>query len=77
MPEFPKRLQIDVSADGTAWEPVWAGDVLLQAYYGALDHPREIPLVFTVNRDAVRFVRLHQTEPGKYGWSIPELHLLR
>jgi len=76
-PEFPKRLQIDVSTDGTAWEPVWVGDLLLQAYYGALEHPREIPLVFTVNRDAVRFVRLHQIEPGKNGWSIPELNVLR
>ena len=77
MTDFPKRLQIDVSADGTSWEAAWAGDTALHAYYGAIRHPRELPLVFAVNRDAVRFIRLRQTESGKHDWSIPELHVLR
>jgi hypothetical protein len=77
MTDFPKRLQIDVSADGAAWEPAWAGDTALHAYYGAIRHPREMPLVFAVNRDAVRFIRLRQTDAGKHDWSIPELHVLR
>jgi hypothetical protein len=77
MTDFPKRLQIDVSADGTAWEAAWAGDTALHAYYGAIRHPRELPLVFALNRDAVRFIRLRQTESGKHDWSIPELHVLR
>ena len=43
MTDFPKRLQIDVSADGVAWETAWTGSPALNAYYGAVRHPREIP----------------------------------
>src|SRR6185369_12974330 len=42
--DFPKRLRIDVSADGAAWETAWTGDTALHAYYGAVRHPREGPL---------------------------------
>jgi hypothetical protein len=75
--DFPSRLQIDVSSDGATWEPAWTGGTALHAYFGALRHPREMPLVFVVNRDAVRFIRLRQTGFGKHDWSIPELHVLR
>ena len=47
------------------------------AYFGALRHPREMPLVFALNRDGVRFIRLRQTGFGKNDWSIPELHVLQ
>jgi F5/8 type C domain-containing protein len=75
--DFPKRLRIEVSADGTTWETVWTGDTALHAYYAAIRHPREMPLVFALNRDGVRFVRLQQIGFGKHDWSIPELHVLR
>jgi len=75
--DFPSRLQIDVSRDGAAWEPAWTGGTALHAYYGAIRHPREMPLVFALNRDAVRFIRLRQTGFGKHDWSIPELHVLQ
>ena len=73
--DFPKRLQIDVSVDGRAWETAWIGDTALHAYYGALRHPREMPLVFALNRYGVRFIRLRQTGFGKNDWSIPELYV--
>jgi hypothetical protein len=73
--DFPKRLQIDVSVDGRAWETAWIGDTALHAYYGALRHPREMPLVFALNRSGVRFIRLRQTGFGKNDWSIPELYV--
>ena len=41
--DYPRRLQIDVSADGAAWEAVWSGDTAVQAYLGALRHPKEVP----------------------------------
>ena len=71
--DFPARLQIDVSRDGAAWEPAWTGDTALHAYYGAIRHPREVPLVFALNRDAVRFIRLRQTGFGTHAWSMAEL----
>jgi hypothetical protein len=75
--DFPARLQIDVSGDGAVWEQAWNGTTALHAYYGAIRHPREIPLVFVLNRDGVRFIRLRQTGFGTHDWSIPELHVLR
>lgn len=75
--DFPARLQIDVSRDGAAWEPAWTGDTALHAYYGAIRHPREVPLVFALNRDAVRFIRLRQTGFGTHDWSVAELHVLQ
>jgi hypothetical protein len=75
--DFPRRLQIDVSADGRSWETAWIGDTALHAYYGAVRHPREVPLVFALNRDHVRFIRLRQTRVDTGGWTIAELHVRR
>ncbi len=75
--DFPARLQIDVSRDGAGWESAWTGGTALHAYYGAIRHPREIPLVFALNRDGVRFIRLRQTGFGRHDWSIAELHVLQ
>lgn len=75
--DFPARLQIDVSSDGAAWEPAWTGNTALHAYYGAIRHPRDMPLVFALNKDGVRFIRLKQTGFGTHDWSVPELHVLQ
>jgi hypothetical protein len=75
--DFAARLRIEVSADGTAWETVWTGDTALHAYYAAVRHPREMPLVFPLDRDGVRFIRLSQVGFGSHDWSIAELHVLR
>jgi hypothetical protein len=71
--DFATRLRIDVSADGGSWETAWTGSTALQAYYGALRHPKEMPLVFPIDRDNVRFIRLQQIGFGTHDWSIPEL----
>jgi hypothetical protein len=75
--DFPARLQIDVSRDGAVWESAWTGSTALHAYFGAIRHPRELPLVFALNRDGVRFIRLRQTGFGRHDWSIAELHVLQ
>ena len=75
--DFATRLRIDVSADGRTWETAWIGDTALHAYYAAVRHPREVPLVFPLNRDGVRFIRLSQVGFGTHDWSIAELHVLR
>lgn len=75
--DFAARLRIDVSADGLAWETAWIGDTALHAYYAAVRHPREVPLVFPLNRDGLRFIRLSQVGFGPRDWSIAELHVLK
>ena len=75
--DYPRTLTIDVSADGGTWEPVWKGDTGLHAYFGALRHPKEVPLVLSLNRDNVRFIRLRQVGFGPRDWSIAELHVRR
>jgi hypothetical protein len=75
--DFPARLQIDISRDGAVWEQAWLGTTALQAYYGAIRHPRDVPLVFALNRDGVRFIRLRQTGFGTHDWSVAELRVLR
>lgn len=75
--DFATRLRIEVSSDGVTWETAWIGDTALHAYYAAIRHPREVPLVFPLNRDGVRFIRLKQVGFGAHDWSIAELHVLR
>lgn len=75
--QFPREIQIDASADGVTWSPVYTGGTALQTYDGALRSPREVPIAFPVGRDDVRFLRLRQTgyEP-RTGWTIVELRVI-
>jgi hypothetical protein len=75
--QYPRALMIDVSSDGIAWQTVHAGGTALETYDAALVSPREVPLSFTLDRDAVRFVRLRQTASDAHGWSIVELRVIR
>jgi hypothetical protein len=77
MTDFPMRLRIDVSADEARWDTAFFGDTVLQAYYGAVRHPREIPLVFPINRPRVRFIHLVQLGWGTHDWSIAEIKVLQ
>jgi hypothetical protein len=74
---FPERLQISVSADGASWDTVTAGGTALQTYHAALQHPKEVPLVYAIERDNVRFIRLEQTGRSPREWSIAELRVLQ
>jgi hypothetical protein len=75
--DFPEKLRLSVSPDGTNWDLVYVGDTALHTYYAALRHPRVVPLVFPIDRDNVRFIRLQQVGWGKHDWSIAEVHVLR
>jgi hypothetical protein len=75
--DFPVRLQVEVSADGSQWETVYVGSTALYAYYAALRHPKQIPLVFPVNHDMVRFLRMKQLGWGTHDWSIAEVRVLQ
>jgi len=75
--DFPVKLQLEVSADGTVWDIAYLGNTALQAYYGAVKDPRRVPVVISVNRDRVRFIRMKQLGWANHDWSIAELHVLR
>jgi hypothetical protein len=75
--DFPMRLRIDVSADGAQWDTVYLGDAALHAYYAALRHPKQVPVVYPIGHDSVRFIRLAQVGWGEHDWSIPELRVLK
>ena len=75
--DFPVRLRIDVSADGTQWDTVYLGDTALHAFYAAVRHPKQVPVVYPIGRDHVRFIRLTQMGWGNHDWSIPEVRVLR
>ena len=75
MTDYAQRLRLDVSGDGASWQTIVLGDNALQAYYGALRHPKEIPIVLPIERDGVRFIRLQQTGWGTHDWSIAEIRV--
>jgi hypothetical protein len=75
--DFPMRLQLDVSPDGSQWETVYLGSGALQAFYGGLRHPKQVPLVYSIDRDNVRFIRMKQLGWGPHDWSIAELRVLK
>jgi len=74
--DFAIRLRLEVSPDGSQWETVYLGDSALHAYYAAIRHPKEIPLVYPIGRDNVRFIRMRQLGWGTHDWSIAELRVL-
>jgi hypothetical protein len=75
--DFPMRLRIDVSTDGAGWDTVFLGDTALHAYYAAVRHPKQVPVVYPIGRDRVRFIRLTQLGWGTHDWSIAELRVLK
>jgi hypothetical protein len=75
--DFPVRLRLAVSRDGNAWETVYEGDTALHAYYAALRDPKTVPVVYPIDRDDVRFIRLQQVGWGKHDWSIAEVQVLK
>jgi len=75
--DFPVRVRIDVSADGSEWDAIFLGDAALQTYYAALRHPKRVPVVYPIGRDHVRFIRFTQLGWGTHDWSIPEIRVLR
>jgi hypothetical protein len=75
--QYPRGLEIDVSADSVTWSPAYAGGTALETYDAALRAPREIPVTLPIRRDAVRFLRLRQTgHDPRRGWTIVELRVI-
>jgi hypothetical protein len=74
--DFPRRLAIETSLDGTSWAPAWSGGTALLALSAALEQPLDIPLRFPFEPRPARYVRLRQTgTDDTYYWSIAELRV--
>ena len=75
--QYPRTLDVEVSADAVAWSRVYAGATALEAYDAALRSPREIPITIRIQRDGIKFLRLRQTgQNPRRGWTIVELRVI-
>ena len=75
--DFPRKLRVNVSSDAHDWHTVFEDDTALQAYFGAVRHPREAPVVIPIDRDDVRFIQLIQVGFSSHDWSIAEVRVPR
>ena len=75
--DFPRSLTIELSLDGEVWEVAWDGPTSAMAMVGALQYPRDVPLVFPLEGRVARYIRLRSTAGDPvYHWSIAELTVL-
>jgi hypothetical protein len=75
--QYPRMLSAEVSPDGASWQTAATGSTVLATYDAAVRSPREVPVTIPIERDAVRFIRLRETQPDPHGWSIVELRVIR
>jgi hypothetical protein len=75
--QYPRGLEIAVSADAESWTTISAGGTALATYDAAIRSPREVPITLPIQRNGVKYLRLRQTgrEPSR-GWTIVELRVL-
>jgi hypothetical protein len=71
--DFPRRLAIDVSIDGSTWDEVWQGQIAAHAFRAAVLRPRESAMAFAFPARQARFVRLRQLASHRNYWRIAEL----
>ena len=75
--DFPRALTIEVSADGIEWVQTWSGPTDGLAVVGALQRPREVPIVFPIGGRVAKHIRLRlMSGDPVYYWSIAELSVL-
>ena len=68
--EFPRGLDVDVSADGRTWTTVWRGSTTRPALLGTLEAPAHAPLHLSFSAMGVRAVQLRLTAPADSSWSV-------
>ncbi len=71
---YPRKLEIDTSADGAAWTPAFAGSALDAAVRAALARPADPWLEFALPGLPTRFIRLRlAASHPKLPWLITDL----
>jgi hypothetical protein len=73
--DFPRRLAIDVSSDGSTWDRVWEGNTAAMTFLAATRAPRECALRFAFDVRAARLVRLKTLVAHKNLWRIAEIQV--
>ena len=74
--EFPRRLDIETSADGHTWDEARSGSVLFEVIEGGFANPRSLALALPFEPRPARFVRVgHRSFEAGAGWTITELEV--
>ncbi|HWP46770.1 MAG TPA: discoidin domain-containing protein [Candidatus Limnocylindrales bacterium] len=80
MPEYPRQFQVEVSTDGTGWEPVnLLPGSLLSLAESAIQTPKQPRLDFVFAQPIkTKFIRISQTGQDKqWAWSIHEIQVYK
>jgi hypothetical protein len=73
---FPRRLTVEVSADGSHWSGAWNGGLSVLTVRAALAEPSIVPVTLELGRVAARFLRLRQLgRDVSIPWWIAELEV--
>jgi len=72
--DFPRRLVIELSVDGQAWDQVWEGPTFSQAFLGFVRESRWASLRYRFASRPARYVRLRETERPT-NWRFQELQV--
>jgi hypothetical protein len=73
--DFPRRLRIEISTNGMAWETVWEGLGATPAFLASVRDPREAALRFGFDPRPARLVRLVQLDEFQSMWRVSELRV--
>jgi len=71
--DFPQRLAIDVSTDGSQWQTGWEGPTAAPTFLAYVREPRVGALRFRFDPKPARYVRLRQLESYRTLWRVSEL----
>jgi hypothetical protein len=71
--DFPRRLSIDTSLDGTTWATAWEGPTVVDAFIAATRAPIEARMPFSFEPRQARYVRLRQLDTEIHLWRVAEL----
>lgn len=71
--DFPRRVAIDVSADGAAWAPVWEGPAFAPTFLGFVRTPRNGAITLPVAPVQARYVRVRRLDVASPAWHVAEV----
>ena len=73
---FPRRLIIETSADGTSWMPAWTGNAWGPAISASMRDPKANHIWFVFEPRPARYIRMtHPREELHYTWAIADLEV--
>ena len=71
--DFPRRLAIDLSLDGTTWTRVWEAGTGALAFHAATVAPRDATLQIPFTPARARFVRFAQLAHHRKPWQVSDV----